>query len=547
MAHKLFIDTANRKLVQSLNSTLQAHPPTLEQGTDEEFEIFLVKPNTSGTAAYEVVPFSEGASVSLAIGMLDARAVGGVMRFLVEGDPTMPISHDASSREMEDAINATPYCQANGGLHVLKSKFAPELRLTWDTAGERPEITLDSTLRPTCQVVSTIDKLGDASTRQIQTLRIKQAPACFTDIFSDTGFESKIGTLDTRTQALEDLIFGKLDITLTLQIKLYETGKRTVILNTPVKVENDLIDERPYTQTPLSRFYTADEIDALFATIQAGTTVSDIIADLNVGAINAGDTIQSGTTLDGFISKLIQDTFTPTCTPPSASLSSSIGTNVEAGTTGLTLTATLNRGAIIGALSGSIWNPSLAQGFRAGAATGYFINGQDTGVSNMLTMPATVIADGANTFSAQIDYEEGAQPTDSKGADYSTPLPAGNVTSSVTVNGRRKAFYGVDSTGADSAAVRALGANLLNPANGSNFAISIPIGATSVCFAYPATLRDVNSVKYVEGLNAEVKGIFTKTLVNVEGANGYSAQSYKVYRYEPVSPFSADATYNVTI
>jgi hypothetical protein len=66
-------------------------------------------------------------------------------------------------------------------------------------------------------------------------------------------------------------------------------------------------------------------------------------------------------------------------------------------------------------------------------------------------------------------------------------------------------------------------------------------------FAYPGNLYSVSSVKYVEGLNAEVKGIFTESSVEVEGANGFSPMAYRVYEYVPASPFSSAATYNVTI
>jgi hypothetical protein len=66
-------------------------------------------------------------------------------------------------------------------------------------------------------------------------------------------------------------------------------------------------------------------------------------------------------------------------------------------------------------------------------------------------------------------------------------------------------------------------------------------------FAYPDTLRDVSTVKYVEVANSEVKDVFTKTSVNVEGANTYTAIGYKVYRYVPNAPFPNAATYVVTI
>ena len=67
------------------------------------------------------------------------------------------------------------------------------------------------------------------------------------------------------------------------------------------------------------------------------------------------------------------------------------------------------------------------------------------------------------------------------------------------------------------------------PKNGSKFSIPIPVGALRVVFAYPATLEDVASVKDVNGLGAESKSAFTVSNVDVEGANGYTAKSYKVY------------------
>lgn len=66
-------------------------------------------------------------------------------------------------------------------------------------------------------------------------------------------------------------------------------------------------------------------------------------------------------------------------------------------------------------------------------------------------------------------------------------------------------------------------------------------------FAYPETLRDVSTIKYVEGMNAEVKGIFGKSVIPVQGANGATAINYKVYTYVPAAPFGANATYNVTV
>lgn len=63
----------------------------------------------------------------------------------------------------------------------------------------------------------------------------------------------------------------------------------------------------------------------------------------------------------------------------------------------------------------------------------------------------------------------------------------------------------------------------------------------------PATLRDVSSVLDVNGLNAEIKSGFTKSVVSVEGAAGYQAIDYKVYVLDYANANDAANTYKVTI
>jgi hypothetical protein len=83
--------------------------------------------------------------------------------------------------------------------------------------------------------------------------------------------------------------------------------------------------------------------------------------------------------------------------------------------------------------------------------------------------------------------------------------------------------------------------------NGTTFTLNITAGATSVKFAYPAALRDVSSVKYVELGNGEVKDTFILTNELVEGAVGFTSINYKVYTYIPAIPFGDAVTYSVTI
>lgn len=277
------------------------------------------------------------------------------------------------------------------------------------------------------------------------------------------------------------------------------------------------------------------------------TLISAVTSDVEVGGIEIAQIVPQNTSLQQFVETLLTKIYYPTITAPSATMSSSIGTNVEAGTEGITLTVNLNRGAITGKTVSSIWDPNTLQDYRSGLATQYIILGVNNGTTSAYTSATAIIQEGTNTFNGNVTYATGPQPVDSKGQNYLSPLASNTIAVSTPVYGRRKAFYGVDNTAANSSDIRSLAGSLLNPSNGSTFTISIPIGTVNVVFAYPSSLRNVNSVLYQEGFDADVKANFTQTTVSVEGANGYSATNYKVYKYTPVAAFTQAATYNVTI
>lgn len=279
-----------------------------------------------------------------------------------------------------------------------------------------------------------------------------------------------------------------------------------------------------------------------------GETISNITASLDVGAIDAGDVVPAGSTLQAFATQLLADTFYPTFTNPSASISTSISSEVESGfTSDVVLTLNFNRGSINGDLVGGVWNSGAFQDYRAGEATEYIIEAENLGLVNTKTLTAYQVIDGANSWNGSVSHLEGTQPLDSDGVPYGSPYPAGSLSGSGTVYGRRKCFYGVSNSASSSADIRLLSNSFLNPSAGSSFTVNIPSGATNVVIAYPATIQDISTIKYVEGLNAEVKDAFIQSTLSVEGQNGYTAINYKVYVYTPVEPFGDPATYTVVI
>lgn len=164
------------------------------------------------------------------------------------------------------------------------------------------------------------------------------------------------------------------------------------------------------------------------------------------------------------------------------------------------------------------------------------------------------IGDNTNyTVTATATYGAGATPLTNIGNPYAAgAIVAGskNGTSSA-ITGYRNSFYGTLTEmpeALSSATIRGLsGKANAKWANGKTFTISIPVGAKAVIFAYPATLRDVTSVKDINGLSAEVKSAFVKSTLSIEGANAYAGADYKVYVSEFAEAVQKANTYNVTI
>lgn len=237
----------------------------------------------------------------------------------------------------------------------------------------------------------------------------------------------------------------------------------------------------------------------------------------------------------------------PSITQPSVSVSSSdfkayeVGTNVTP-----SYTATLNPGS-----------------YQYGPATGITATSwsvvDNAAEPNTLTtasgsFPQMQVVDGTSySITATASYGAGAIPNTALGQEYADgQIKAGSKSATKgTITGYRNGFYGTttsQSSGTfESENIRALTATNKAVTAGTVWNISIPVGARSVIFAYPATIRDVTSVLDANGLNAEIKTAFTKVQAQVSGANGYNPIEYKVYYTNYANANDTQNTYKVTI
>ena len=162
------------------------------------------------------------------------------------------------------------------------------------------------------------------------------------------------------------------------------------------------------------------------------------------------------------------------------------------------------------------------------------------------------VADDTNyKVTATGNFSEGVIPVTNVGNEYAAgKIAAGSKSAtSSAITGYRNSFYGTLTEKGEltSDIIRSLGKSNKALANGNTFGITIPVGAMRVVFAYPATLKDVTSVKDVNGLDAEISGAFTKSTLSVEGLNNFQGINYKVYVTDFAEAVATANTYNVTI
>lgn len=132
-------------------------------------------------------------------------------------------------------------------------------------------------------------------------------------------------------------------------------------------------------------------------------------------------------------------------------------------------------------------------------------------------------------------HTAGADPKNNLGStkDVAGKIAAGTKSAySGAVTGFRNSFWGGVKSKAgtpDSATIRGLAGKKGGTIGAGNTGdAQESVGDMRVIIAVPAP-RTINSIKDVNGLNAEAFSAFTHTTVDVEGLNGFEAKSYNVY------------------
>lgn len=276
----------------------------------------------------------------------------------------------------------------------------------------------------------------------------------------------------------------------------------------------------------------------------------DLIITANIGVQTVGSTGSKTLDTTGKNVKQVFDMImaaekNPSITQPSVSVTCSQMGNYEVGT------------QVTPQFSVSLNAGNYQYGPATGVtATAYAVTDTDDHESDQASgsFPQITVSDDENySISATVTHTEGAVPKTNLGNDYAAgKIAAGSKSATKgTITGHRKSFYGTTTdkgAATTSAIIRGLAGKSSGALkNGSTFTVPIPVGALRVLIAYPATLRDITSIKDVNGMNAEIKSGFALSRVQVEGANAYSAIEYKVYTMDFAAANDTANTYSVTI
>lgn len=213
-------------------------------------------------------------------------------------------------------------------------------------------------------------------------------------------------------------------------------------------VANTDIDpaEDPFDPTHWDVQDVQTAIDAMSG---SATALYNYTTNIEVGGVSVGTSIQSTDKLADIVKQMLVTTYYPTYVAPSASLTYSANTYAEVGSTLSAKTGTVAYNA------GAINLQGVKQANRGGAATMFYIStsGADTEYSDSsassgaFSVPALTRATKGNiVITGKVDFAEGPQPLDSNGDPYETPLAAGSVQATKTIQFIQAFFYGNSSS-----------------------------------------------------------------------------------------------------
>ena len=260
----------------------------------------------------------------------------------------------------------------------------------------------------------------------------------------------------------------------------------------------------------------------------------DVVVNFGGGSLGKyanGTTIPAkGKTLDDFLLDLVSKSVAPSFSSPSVSISAIPGaTSYEIG---------YDPGVVT-------LNSSYTKNDGGNATSTTFYKG-GTALSANTNSPGPITS--SVDYSVTVNYAAGTgTKNDNLGTPYPNTITAGSTSASLSFSSYSKRYWGGISVPFNTTSVYDITTISPEPSSDNSggsksITTNITISGTQYAFyAYPATNADLSSIMYN---NFESINTFTKTIVQIKNAQGYT-QSYKVYTSnDPISATLSSITFN---
>jgi hypothetical protein len=260
----------------------------------------------------------------------------------------------------------------------------------------------------------------------------------------------------------------------------------------------------------------------------------DVVVNFGGGSLGKyanGTTIPSkGKTLDEFLLDLVSKSVAPSFSAPSVS----IGANPGAGA------------YEIGYDPGVVSLNSTYNKNDGGNATSTLFYKSSNVLSANTNSPGPITT--TISYSVTVNYAAGTSTKpDNLGTSYPNTISTGSTSASLNFSSYSKRYWGGVSVPFNTTTVYDITAlspspNADNSGGSKGITATIAISGTQYAYyAYPATNGDLTSIMYN---NFESINTFTKTIVQIKNAQGYT-QNYKVYTSnDPISATLTSVTFN---
>lgn len=267
------------------------------------------------------------------------------------------------------------------------------------------------------------------------------------------------------------------------------------------------------------------------------TKVLTVLGVGTLGGLKDGDSFDTSKTPEDILRKMLENTIPPKYIDPTLSLACNIPSIVEIGSTIVpVLTATFRQNDAGSVISYKLYQDDVLQ-YSDSSITRF----TDSAVKLLNT----------TTYKAEVAYDNGPIKQNNMGIDDPTDrIMAGTIQASLSITPKRGywGFSSTESTPPVTDFIRNKNVSGLGPGNGTQIRVVASATDRMVVFAYPATLRDCQKIRYEELNDDGNKTAFTQITLSIPDASKTGNYiDYRVYYYIGAIPFGSTMTFILTI